>query len=277
MKPRIFGLVALATLVLGSAQCLAQNAYITNEGSDEVTVIDTRTNAVVGATIPVGDAPWGVAVAPDGGEVYVANLNSGTVSVIDARTNAVAPTFPAGTNPISVAVSTDGGRIYVANDNFPVVSTVTVIDASTGATIPTAAQNINSIATAGVAASPDGKNVYALNTGTDAIRVIDAPTNTIVGTITIPPASAGISITPDGAKLYVIGTEANDVTGVDTATNVATAVVPVGTFPISAGNFIQPAARFAGTRRTVTARVSRSSLSNMAGSIMPQQRWGSTA
>jgi YVTN family beta-propeller protein len=76
--------------------------------------------------------------------------------------------------------------------------------------------------------------------------VIDAATNAIVATITIPPASAGISITPDGAKLYAIGSDANNVTVVDTATNVATAVVPVGTFPISVGNFIQPAARFAG-------------------------------
>ena len=89
-------------------------------------------------------------------------------------------------DPTGVAVDPNGGRLYVANDNFP-VSTVTVIDAATGATvaaIPTAAQNTNSIATGGVAVSPDGKKVYALNTGTDAIRVIDTATNAIITTIT---------------------------------------------------------------------------------------------
>jgi YVTN family beta-propeller protein len=55
---------ALAGL-LGSGQSLAQNAYITNEGSNSVSVIDTATNTVI-ATIPVGGEPHGVAVSSDG-------------------------------------------------------------------------------------------------------------------------------------------------------------------------------------------------------------------
>ena len=49
---------ALAGL-LGSGQCLAQNAYITNLNSNTVSVIATKTNTVI-ATIPVGAAPEGV-------------------------------------------------------------------------------------------------------------------------------------------------------------------------------------------------------------------------
>jgi YVTN family beta-propeller protein len=45
----------------------------------------------------------------------------------------------------------------------------------------------------------------------------------------------------------VVDADANSVTVVDTATNAATAVIPVGAFPISVGNFIQPAPKFAGT------------------------------
>ena len=48
-------LVALACLVAPAA--LAQNAYITNQGSDTVWVIDTATNAYVGSPIVVGDFP----------------------------------------------------------------------------------------------------------------------------------------------------------------------------------------------------------------------------
>ena len=73
--------------VLGSTETLAQNAYITNNQSNNVSVIDTRTNEVT-ATVPVGAGPWGVAVSPDGRKVYTANWYY-TVSVIDTATNAV--------------------------------------------------------------------------------------------------------------------------------------------------------------------------------------------
>ena len=66
MKLRVFRLLAIAGLIsrfLGSVQILAQNAYITNDGSGNVSVIDTATNKVI-ATITVGSAPEGVAVSP---------------------------------------------------------------------------------------------------------------------------------------------------------------------------------------------------------------------
>ena len=40
-------------------------AYVTNEDSQNLSVIDTRTDSVV-ATIPVGTRPRGVKVSPDG-------------------------------------------------------------------------------------------------------------------------------------------------------------------------------------------------------------------
>ena len=57
-------------------------AYITNMGSNTVSVIDTATNTVTD-TVNVGSYPWGVAVNPKGTKVYVTNVGSATVSVID--------------------------------------------------------------------------------------------------------------------------------------------------------------------------------------------------
>jgi YVTN family beta-propeller protein len=79
---------ALACLVAPAA-ALAQNAYITNQSSGTVSVIDTVTNTVVGSPIGVGSNPSGVAVTPDGSRVYVTNFGSNNVSVIDTATNAV--------------------------------------------------------------------------------------------------------------------------------------------------------------------------------------------
>ena len=42
----------------------AGKAYVTNQSSNNVSVIDTATNAVVGSTIPVGTTPQGVAICP---------------------------------------------------------------------------------------------------------------------------------------------------------------------------------------------------------------------
>ena len=39
-------------------------AYVANAGSNNVTVIDTTSNAVVGAPIAVGNSPWGVGIGP---------------------------------------------------------------------------------------------------------------------------------------------------------------------------------------------------------------------
>jgi len=107
MKLRVFRLLAIAGLIsrfLGSVQILAQNAYITNDGSGDVSVIDMATN-MVAATITVGTAPFAVTVSPDGGTVYVANIASENVSAIAASTNKVIATITVGSAPEGVAVS----------------------------------------------------------------------------------------------------------------------------------------------------------------------------
>jgi len=117
--------------LLGPASTNAQNAYITNQRSGTVSVIDTATDAV-SATIPVGLTPDGVAVSPGGSKVYVTNASSNTVSVIDAATNTVSATIPVGVTPIGVAITPDGRKAYVANVSS---STVSVIDTATNTVI----------------------------------------------------------------------------------------------------------------------------------------------
>ena len=80
----------------------AQNAYITNEFDNTVSVINTETRSVV-ATINVGVNPIGVAVSPDNSKVYVSNYNDNTISVILTATNTVEATIPVGQNPYGLA------------------------------------------------------------------------------------------------------------------------------------------------------------------------------
>ena len=55
--------------------------YVTNNNTDNVSVIRTSDNTVVD-TIQVGSVPYGVAVLPNGNFVYVANNEDNNVSVI---------------------------------------------------------------------------------------------------------------------------------------------------------------------------------------------------
>src|SRR4051812_22549353 len=75
----------LGTVLLAVPAQAKPFAYVTNGGSNTVSVIDTGSNPVV-ATIAVGPLPRGVAITPDGPRAYGANAAS-TVSVIDPATN----------------------------------------------------------------------------------------------------------------------------------------------------------------------------------------------
>ena len=85
-KKSLYILLSLFALcgTLGNAWG-APFAYITNDHSNDVSVIDMATNSVIGAPIPVGAGPVGVAANPAGTRVYVTNNPSNTVSESSIR------------------------------------------------------------------------------------------------------------------------------------------------------------------------------------------------
>jgi len=100
---RIRGLNALLPLlVLGVALSIqptegAPFAYVTssnamNSESGTVSVIDTATNSLV-ATVKV-EAPYKIAITPNGKKAYVTHKNNGTISVLNAATGTVVATLP---------------------------------------------------------------------------------------------------------------------------------------------------------------------------------------
>ncbi len=64
MRLKVFCVVVSLFLALGAAAADAQNfAYVANQNSDSVSVINTASNTVV-ATVGVGSLPTGVAITP---------------------------------------------------------------------------------------------------------------------------------------------------------------------------------------------------------------------
>lgn len=155
--PSIVLLFLLLSMGLGLGVSTAHAqilAYVTNTSFGTVSVIDTATNTVV-ASIPVGTAPFGVAITPNGARVYVANRDSGTISVIDTATNAVFATIPLVASPYGIAVTPDGSRAYVTVGFI----TVSVLDVTTNTvitSIPIIPAPENSPSSIGIAITPDG-------------------------------------------------------------------------------------------------------------------------
>src|SRR4029077_515242 len=90
-------------------------AYVANQGTNTVTVINTKTGAVVGSPIVVGSAPTGVLASADGSKVFVTNRTSGTVSVIRTLDNTLTEPITVGTSPEQMALNSTGTKLYVTN------------------------------------------------------------------------------------------------------------------------------------------------------------------
>lgn len=104
-----------------------------NGGSASATVIDARTNAVVG-TVPVGGKPE-FAVTDGEGHLWVNNEDSSTVVQLDTRTLKVTARWPLapGEGPSGLALDRVHHRLFAACANQKLV----VLDSNTGRVVTT--------------------------------------------------------------------------------------------------------------------------------------------
>jgi len=94
--------------------------YVANANSDAVSVIDTKTDAVVKtisskpmAELPFGSAPTALAIANK--TMYVANGGNNCLAVIDLPSGKLKGLIPTGWYPGAVLLNRQGTQIFVAN------------------------------------------------------------------------------------------------------------------------------------------------------------------
>ncbi len=234
--------LAFATLPLAmlAPLALARDAFVTNQGSESVSVIDTQTDQVLGPPITVGlEKPNAIAITPDGRFAYVANVSSESVSVIDTQTKFVASPITVGHDPYAIAISPDGRFAYVTNAGSESVS---VIDTQSNQVV--GPPIMVGKGPEGIAISPDGRYAYVADAGAGSVSVIDTQSKQVVGSpIPVGVAPFGVAITPDGRFLYVSGA-LHSVSVIDTLSNqVVGSPIGIGTEPLWLA--ITPDGRFA--------------------------------
>jgi len=182
-------------------------AYVSNEASNCVTVIDRQENLVVG-TIAVGEAPRGIIASDDGTKVYVANSGSNSISVIDTSANRVINTIEnRGYTPEELALSGDDNILYVTN---PFSNNVSVIDVVSKVVI--ARIDVGKKPT-GIVADKERRKIYVANTDSLNISVIDTDSRTVASSLTVSSNPRFLALCND--RLYVGNERVNDIYAID--------------------------------------------------------------
>src|SRR5665213_2755942 len=199
-----------------------------------IAILDLPSRSVTG-TIDVSPyvAPHGIQV-DSAGTLYVTCDASRKLLIVDPKTRAIKAAIDTEGTSHWLAVLPNGRKAYTANKNDRPF--ITVIDLK-------ARKAIGRIAvpngTEGIAASPDGKRVLALDYVEPVLHVIDPATDTIVDNITLEgnvKAGSRVRFSPDGSKV-VTDNGNGQLVNILSASNLhgKQLVVPVGKAPMGFG------------------------------------------
>lgn len=181
----------------------------------EIAIIDLESRKLSGMIdVAPYRAPHGIQIDKQG-ILYVTCDLDRKVLVIDPKTHAIRATMDTEGTGHWISMLPDATKIYVASKNDKPF--ITVLDVKTRkivARIP-APNGVQ-----GIAASPDGKRVVAIDFTDPVLIVIDPKTDKVVDRIALKDqtkAAYKVYFTPDGSKLLTMSTATSQVNILDAA------------------------------------------------------------
>jgi len=199
-------------------------AYVPNEGSGTLSVIDTATDQVIG-DIPAGKKPRGLAANVEGTRLYVSDQPNNRLVVVDLALRKEVGTVPLGVSPEGVSASPDGRYIAVALEESNSIAFIAAATGKEAFTVKVEGKNPEH-----AVFSPDGKLVYVSAEDAEQVDVIDVDRRLQVAKIAVGRRPRGIGFLPDGSRAYIACEISSEVHVVDVARGQSVAVVKAGNF-----------------------------------------------
>lgn len=171
--------------------------YVTTELDNAVTLVDPRTQKIIGK-VPTGQPESHMLVlSHDGKRGYTANVGPGTVSVLDMIGRKTIAVIPVSHEVQRISISNDDKYVFTSDQTKPQLA---VIDTATNKiarwiALPGAGY--------GTAATPDGRWLLVCIPSTDEVAVVDLQAMKVARTIKVPPAPQEILIQPGSRIAYV--------------------------------------------------------------------------
>jgi YVTN family beta-propeller protein len=200
--------------------------YVTNEISNDLTVIDGTTNATL-ATIPVGKRPRGVRASKDGKTLYIAlsgspiggpgvdedklpppDKTADGIGVFDVASGKLVRTIRGVSDPEQLDVTADGKLVIASEDT----ATALIVDPNGDrvlASIPVGAEP------EGVNITPDGKFAFVTSESGSTVTMIDLAALKPVATLKVGERPRNTRFTADSKKAFVTGENDGEISIID--------------------------------------------------------------
>jgi len=203
------------------------NAYVVNEGSASLSIIDTPTEKVT-ATVNFGERPRGLAVSSEGERAYV-SLEDGTLVERDMFSRIESARAMLGGLAYSIDLSPDGKLLAAAVQNTAEVVLVELATMRIAKKIPirSGKRPTNAVF------SPDGRWIYVGAEETPAIDVVDVRQGAVATSITVGARLRDIAFTADGSRAYVAAEQPSEVAVIDVSRHTVLARVKTSSAPFA--------------------------------------------
>ncbi|MBL9100784.1 MAG: hypothetical protein JNL82_07495 [Myxococcales bacterium] len=216
-----------------TAPALPGQVLVANKATAQLDIVDGRTGRSL-ATLPTGQGPHEVAVAPDGALAVVCNYGEAvpgdSLTIVDLQTRSVARTIGLGEHrrPHGVAfVPGQPGVVAITSETSEALLLVDIARGQVLAAIPTGQKGSHM-----VALRADGTRAYTANIGDGSVTELDLLARAPLGVHPVAAKAEAIALSPDGAALWVGSNDEHTVTVLDTATWQTRAVLQAPSLPI---------------------------------------------
>jgi YVTN family beta-propeller protein len=221
----------LLVMVLSAVCAFAQSAprlFVVNKAANSISIVNAD-SLKVEHTVPVGNNPHEVAVAPNAAKLYVPNAAGNSISVIDLKANKETKRIehPDFSFPHGVAFTADSKRAVVTSERS---RKIFIIDATTDQILRVVDTDQGGTHMAIV--NKAGTMAFFTNRESNTVSFMDLSNYRIIANVPVGRYSEGFALSPDDKEIWVGNRNDNTISIVDVARRLAVATIPSGAGPI---------------------------------------------